>query len=487
MKVKYSSDYVIIGSGAGGGIVYKELKKNNLNCLIVEKGNFYNSNDFKKGFLHSLKNMWAGAGYQHASNDSFFKTQSYIPITQGVCVGGSTVINGGKMRDIEKNYILELKKIFKNEHIFDYKKLLSEQSELKDFFGIKKNIQHVVDNSKIKKVCDQLGYEVQATQRSAPKCRFSDICINGCPNNAKNNIQNMVFHDKNNNDILSNVEALRFVINNNKANFLECKKENETFFIKAKYFILSAGVVGSPKILLNSDISNKNIGKNLRLHLSTSVIGSFDVDRFNFEILPMGYDIKTNNHLVGNIFSQATNHEITLTKLPYIGKNLMHYYKNINKLSSWYTSINSTSVGQIKKTNFGNIKIIFQPSKQDLEKIVLCNKYISHFLFKLTARKVFLSIKDLNMLTSIKDLDLIDRCRLVPQNFLLAASHLFGTCPPDFYNNIGVIDKDFRVKGINNLFILDASILPIMPNYNPQLTIMCVIQSLIKSMINKFN
>ena len=34
---KLDYDYIVVGSGAAGGIVYDELKKNNKNVLLIEK------------------------------------------------------------------------------------------------------------------------------------------------------------------------------------------------------------------------------------------------------------------------------------------------------------------------------------------------------------------------------------------------------------------------------------------------------------------
>ena len=95
-------DYVVVGSGAGGGIVFDELKKKNKNVLLIEKGPHIKSENLKKEFFYSLKNVWKYSGYQYASGNIS------LPILQGVSVGGSTTINGSIMQDLEENFCNKL-------------------------------------------------------------------------------------------------------------------------------------------------------------------------------------------------------------------------------------------------------------------------------------------------------------------------------------------------------------------------------------------
>ena len=91
-------DYIVIGSGAGGGIVFDELKKKNKNVLLIEKGPHVKSENLKKQFYYSLKNIWKYSGYQHASGNIS------LPVLQGVSLGGSTTINGSIMQDLEESF-----------------------------------------------------------------------------------------------------------------------------------------------------------------------------------------------------------------------------------------------------------------------------------------------------------------------------------------------------------------------------------------------
>jgi choline dehydrogenase-like flavoprotein len=134
---------------------------------------------------------------------------------------------------------------------------------------------------------------------------------------------------------------------------------------------------------------------------------------------------------------------------------------------------------------FGNTKINFSPALDDLKKILFSNYQISKFLFMLGAKKVYLPIHDFSICNSLKDLEKIHNSKLVAKNFLISSSHLFGSCSPSIEPLKGVIDKDFKVKNIDNLYVIDASSLPLPTSYNPQLAIMVIAKSAINYLLNK--
>lgn len=478
MQVRYKTNYLIIGSGAAGGTIFKELIDRGIDCLVVEEGEWLETKDFKTNFLDSLSSLWVDAGYQFSSGTSI------IPMLQGKGIGGSTLINGAIMQKIEKNYISKLKEIFRNDEVFNYDKLLLLQEEIVRLFNIKKNISHVIPNSKIENICKSLSWKADSQLRSAPNCKFSENCLNGCPNNAKLTIQNTIFNKKKHKNVLEKTKVKQLIIKNSKTEFALCESNNQEFLIKAKKIILCAGSIGSPKLLLKSKLKNKNIGKNFRCHLSSSVTGEMQNNKNEVDRLPMGYQIITNNKKVGTFFSQSVPKEITVSRLPFYGKELLKSYAKLNNYSNWVSSVPSSSQGVVSLDIFGNSKIKFSISKEDIEKIIISSIEIAKFLFLLGAKRVFMPFKNGNICTSIDQLEEIKNKNLSPKDLVIASSHLFGSCSPSTNPRESVIGKDFRVKDIENLYVIDSSSLPLPTSYNPQLTIMVIAKAAINSILN---
>ena len=72
-------------------------------------------------------------------------------------------------------------------------------------------------------------------------------------------------------------EVTRALIQDNKAIGVECMVHRES---KVKIFadrvVVSAGSMRTPGLLINSGLTNKNIGQNLRVHPSVLVFGVFN-------------------------------------------------------------------------------------------------------------------------------------------------------------------------------------------------------------------
>ena len=84
-----TADVVVVGSGAGGAAAAKELAEGGLSVVLVEEGHHYKTEDFDNDPRHALQRL-----YRHAGA-SVIMGKPPIIFTEGRCVGGSTVVNGG--------------------------------------------------------------------------------------------------------------------------------------------------------------------------------------------------------------------------------------------------------------------------------------------------------------------------------------------------------------------------------------------------------
>lgn len=470
IKAKFETDFLVIGSGASGGIIFDELKKEKLNFFLIEEGDWVSSNNFEKSFIGSLSTIWKDGGYQISTGNP------KIPFLQGQCVGGSTIINGAIMQKTTIDYAKKLKFFFNNAAFFDFKNILKVQQYFVEQFGIKNNTSHIISESIVNKICLKLGMKASSQLRSAKNCKFTDTCLNGCPIDGKVTIENKIFSRINDKNIIYKTKVEKIIIQNKKGSYVKCVSGNNKFYIFVnKKIILCAGAINTPLILLNSKIKNKNIGKNLTCHLSTSLSGKFNKTKNQIEVLPMGYEITTNLKNCEKFFSQSLPKELLLSKLNLIGNNLLKESRELENISSWVGSISSKSRGMIKKNIFGRPKIIFSPHHEDLKKIIFVNKVISNFLFELGAKKVFLPYNSMkNEIESISEYPKFLSDKIIPKKFNLASSHIFGSCSRTNNDSISAIEANFKLKGTDNIFIADASVLYNSTEYNPQLTIMTV-------------
>lgn len=100
------ADVVIIGAGAGGGVVAKELAVNGLHVVLLERGCFYHANDCRKDDLRNQRTSILGNntgpdddGNPRVAVDLAGKLHEVLPSQGGysnnaTCVGGGTATYG---------------------------------------------------------------------------------------------------------------------------------------------------------------------------------------------------------------------------------------------------------------------------------------------------------------------------------------------------------------------------------------------------------
>ena len=83
------ADVVVIGSGAGGAVVARELAARGRDVVLVEEGSFLTGKDFTGDPRSMIDLLYRNRGLTGALG------RPTIPIPLGCCVGGTTTINSG--------------------------------------------------------------------------------------------------------------------------------------------------------------------------------------------------------------------------------------------------------------------------------------------------------------------------------------------------------------------------------------------------------
>ena len=80
-------DYVVIGTGAAGAVAAHRLAELGFSVGMIEEGPYVKTRDFGPNVLSAFRGLMRDAATQAIEGRSF------IPLLQGRCVGGSTVVN----------------------------------------------------------------------------------------------------------------------------------------------------------------------------------------------------------------------------------------------------------------------------------------------------------------------------------------------------------------------------------------------------------
>jgi len=209
---------IIVGSGAGGATVAKELSDKGVEVVLIEKGPAIVAKDASKYY----------------SNIS-----SEVEILRTFCLGGTTTVSvGNGVRALEKE-LRELG-IDLSEEFEDAERELGVRTLPDSHFG--------EGTKRIMAAAENLGFDVKKMPKfiDPAKCTPCGKCASGCPNDAKwSALEFVKAAEKNGAKILTDTPVDDITVKDGEVAGVRSKGK----VISADVVVLSAGALESPRLL----------------------------------------------------------------------------------------------------------------------------------------------------------------------------------------------------------------------------------------------
>lgn len=409
MKNNNNYDYIIVGGGLCGLVLAKELSSKKKRILILEKGNF-----IKK--IGSLKYSW-----RYYDKFSLLSSKQGIGIYRIFGVGGSSMMSCGNAIEPAETYLNKLGIDLK----IELAESKAECQYCSDGFPIRGTSRKLIS------VFEHEGYKTKIM----PKFGKPDLCIScgncvlGCVTQARWTplpfLENFI-----NTDIVCNFSVKRVLSSHGKVIGVEGR--NKKYY--AETVVLSAGGIGTPIILQNSEI---DAGSNLFLDLFTVTYGVHPKLSKNKE-MQMNFLIDQFYEDKGFVLAPFKDNFIAF--MCSINKSdLVHLY-NYNKMIGIMTKIADEASGSVLKDG----SILKETSKSDLEKLNQGIEIAKDILIKCGV--------DSRIIISTKP----------------RGAHPGGTA------GLGKVVNNRLETQIKNLYVCDASILPHAPGFPPMLLLIAL-------------
>jgi len=258
MNLKKKYDYIVVGTGPGGGTVARELSRKNNRVLILEYGPRINQTGFNKV----------------AAKIFLGKTKTALRSDGGIWFGQSRVLGGGSFVAMG-NAVTPPKKILDEWGIDLSKELESARKDL--HVTLMPEVFMGEGTKRINRAAASLGWEMKPTPKCVDfsKCKACSFCMFGCPTDAK--WTSVEFVDEaihNGADGLFETKVTHVLHKNGRVTGVLAVHAGETLTIACKHVILSAGGLGTPVILQNTGISEA--GKDLAGDIFQTTYGFTD-------------------------------------------------------------------------------------------------------------------------------------------------------------------------------------------------------------------
>ena len=505
-------DFIIIGSGFGGSVSALRLCEKGYKVLLIEKGKWYQKDDFPKTNWNLKKWLWLPSlWFFGIMKMTFFK---HVGIISGVGVGGGSLVYANTLPNPKPAFYktgswngLENWETVLKQH---YKTALQ-------MLGAAKNPYLELGDNLLQKLAVQEGrgnhfepadvsvffgeadktfpdpyFNGEGPERTG--CNICGACMTGCRYNAKNSLDKNYLH-------LALNKGLKIIAENEVIGVKPIGKSDGsdgysiTFqhstsllnrrktTVHSKAVIFSGGVLGTVKLLLQ-------LKKTTLPNLSDRV----------------GDDVRTNNESL--IFNVNLDKEKDLTKGIAIG-SVYHADENSHLepvrygrgSGFWRTLL----IPVVTEGNFFSrlfqigTKILRHPityfkliTVKDFSKQSIVLLFMQHLDSTLSLRKGLFGMKSSITKGSQPKAQIPFAARLAEQygklvgggkSFVVltesvlnmpSTAHILGGAVMGANKNEGVIDKNNKVFGYENMYICDGSTISANPGVNPSLTITAI-------------
>jgi len=463
-------DYTIIGSGAGGLAIALQLLKQGKSIEIFEEGNFYNSTFFKKKNTDLLFDCWRNNGFIPITGSP------NIVYSEGVAVGGTSVINGGIITRTANN-VLDSWRVDHGLDIFNIKDITRNYELNERILNVSLANNEGNYSSKLLEMgAKKLGLSTKQAPRAVINCINSNHCALGCPSGAKQSLNKTFLKEiiSLGGKIYSNKKLETIFFKGNSVNEIQIfNKEDKSFFNKSiKNIILCSGPIQTPKILLKNKIISR--AHPLQFHANLKILALYphEVNSYNSTIFTKHIDefedegvlMMSSNYIDPFLAAGLNNYKM---------QSIQYFMKNSIRGAIFNVQIKlDESYANLINNNF--LRIFFMKwtlSQKDFFKIIKYLKKLSEVIFMSGAQEIYLPINKahpcLTLDESFKQLSISKK-----NDLEINSVHGMSTCSisKKIINNF--ISPEGRINNVSNLFVADASILPTNTGQHPQNTIM---------------
>ena len=504
-------DYIIIGSGFGGSVSALRLAEKGYRVLVIEKGKWYRTEDFARTNWQFSKWLWLPAlRWFGIMKVSIFR---HISIISGTGVGGGSLVYANTL-PVPKEAFFQTG---------SWRGLADWQTELRPYYelalrmlGAKRNPRFFDNDLALQQLARELDregqfdapevsvffgepgqtvadpyFEGRGPERAG--CTYCGACMTGCRHNAKNTLDKNYLYlaQKHGAGILAEQEVID-VAPVGKADGSEgyevtirsstrlFRKERR---LQAKGVVFAGGVLGTVKLLLKLKQSSlprlsDRVGQDIRTNNESLIaVTSFDQTKDLSKGVAIGSILHTDpdSHLEVCRYGAGSG-AWRFTFLPLAdGRNLLFRFLNMG----W----------EVVKDPVSYVRYFLVRDWARSSTVMLFMQTLDSTV-RFTRNRFGLMVTELS--GGVKPAAFIPRAvdlahrfekilhgkamvfGLIPILNSSGTAHILGGAVMGATPEEGVIDKNNRVFGYENLYVCDGSMISANPGVNPSLSITAI-------------
>lgn len=454
-------EVVVIGSGAGGGVVAGELAERGRSVMLLEAGPYRTAADFTRWEAHAMHDIWWPIRFAMPASA---ESGPPVALVSGRCVGGSTTINTkvalrATQHEFDKwNAATGL--------TFGPADLAPYYDRVESVLGVRVRDDWPDNVRMIAKGFQAMGSELEPVRSYTDEnCMKCGSCLQGCPTNAGKSTQNTYIqkalaHGKL--DLRAGCYVNRVVIEDvgsgPEATGVEyVDADGISHVVEADAVVVAGGTLGTPQILLRSELPNDQVGRNFGLHPAQFIFGLFDEPQDAHRVYPItGHCMDFQRDEDGGFVVEALSVQDPIGFAvsvcdetgPLWGEPLVEVTRKYRHWIGLLLMCNDDNNGTVGIAEDGSEQITADFQPPELERMKRGAEFSAEVLKAAGATRILWS---------------------GPATTHMQSSARMGT---DSSNS--VVDSNGESHDVRRLFVGDSSLIPRTLSVNPSLTIMAL-------------
>lgn len=464
-------EVVVVGTGAGGAVVGKELAERGLAVVLLEEGEHYRRDAF--------------IGRARGTHGRFYRPQgslalgnSLVPVLMGRMVGGSTALNTATCfrtpdwvlsRWCEELGTEELSPERMAPHFEKVERELRVERARPEVLGGAARV--------VARGCQALGWSHFPVLRNAPDCDGQGVCDYGCPTDAKRstNLTYVPAALERGAVLYTGSRAERVLLEGGRAVGVEARTSGGgRLSVRARAVVLAGGAVPTPALLLGQGLANASgqVGRNLSLHPATAVSALFEEQIGAYNAIPQGYCCDQFHREGMLLLGGSVPIDMGANIFPFSGRRLMEVMEAYDRIATFGLMVEDQGRGRVRLSRDGSVRVTYFLSQADVDRLQLGMGRIAQIFLAAGARKVYPMLRRFPELSGEEGLRAFRALKLRPWDLFATSFHPLGTCRMGRDPQRSVVGLDHQSHEVERLFIVDGSSLPGPTAVNPQITIM---------------
>lgn len=277
--LELTADAVVVGSGAGGGVIAAELTAGGREVVVLEAGGYYDQPDFDQLELWAYQHLYRGGGVTQTASGS-------IALQAGAALGGGTTVNWTNMLRPTP----WVRAQWESEHGLEGLAGAAFDAHLDAVFARTGANDRCSDrngaNERLREACERLGASWQPIVRNADPDRYDPGTAGflgfGDQSGSKQGTLKTYLQDASDGGarVVVHCRVDRVLVAGGRAagvegTYADAEGRRARVVVRAPVVACAAGALETPALLLRSGIGGPAAGDHLHLHPATVLSGVY--------------------------------------------------------------------------------------------------------------------------------------------------------------------------------------------------------------------